>query len=863
MIEYHCNIFIDTADSPFRRNIFMKKLLAVDGNSILNRAFYGVRPLSTADGLPTNAIYGMINIIDRHFRELQPEYFAVAFDMRAPTFRHKAYSEYKANRHGMPEELAVQRPYAVECMSALGARCIEKEGFEADDILGTLAAMGEAEGDTQVYILTGDRDSLQLISDKTSVILATNAEPLFFDTEAFKEKYGILPTQYVDVKALMGDSSDNIPGVKGIGEKTALKLISEYGSLDGLYDGIEEKKIAPAAKAKMIDGKDSAYMSRFLAAIKCDVELEIGMDDIAFKGFDVDKLHELFVRLEFTKFIKKFGVEQGGGFRTAEPRDVCFERADGGAGLMDKEKRYSAAFDFESDRVCFCDGARVFSDDISSALPYLSDKERNIVVHDAKALYHELSRRGFDFASCRDDVMLMGYVAAVSENDFSLDKMTSRLYGKTALDCEEKAFYIYKLYEDLLRELEASGQRELYEKIEFPLARVLFGMEKEGFYVNTKELREFSAKLSAMIDEHGERIYMFAGESFNINSPKQLGHILFDVLGLPAVKKTKRGYSTDAEVMEKLRPYHPIIGEILEYRKVAKLKSTYADGLLAAADECGRVHTSFKQALTATGRLSSTEPNLQNIPIKTELGREMRKFFAAGKDGYMLIDADYSQIELRLLAAISGDEAMIGAFSRGEDIHTATAMKIFGVKADEVTVELRKRAKAINFGIVYGMGAFSLAGDLNISLAAAKEYISGYMKNYPMVKKYLSDIVDQAKKDGFVTTLLGRRRYIKELSSKKKTEVAFGERVAMNSPIQGSAADIIKLAMVNIEKRLRDNGFDAKIIMQVHDELIIESNENCCEQVRELLVSEMENAVALPVKLAAEVGVGKTWFDAK
>ena len=388
-------------------------------------------------------------------------------------------------------------------------------------------------------------------------------------------------------------------------------------------------------------------------------------------------------------------------------------------------------------------------------------------------------------------------------------------------------------------------------------------MEREGFFVNTQELSAFSARLADMIEAHCEKIYLLAGESFNINSPKQLGHILFDVLGLPPLKKTKSGYSTDAEVMEKLRPYHPIVGEILEYRKVAKLRSTYAEGLLAAADEKGRVHTSFKQALTATGRLSSTEPNLQNIPIKTELGREMRKFFAAEKEGYVLIDADYSQIELRLLAAISGDEAMIGAFGSGADIHTSTAMKVFGVSENEVSVELRKRAKAINFGIVYGMGAFSLAGDLHISLAAAKEYIAGYLKTYPMVEKYLSDIVEQAKKDGFVTTLLGRRRYIKELSSKKKMEVAFGERVAMNSPIQGSAADIIKLAMVNVEKKLREGGYDARLIMQVHDELIIEANEACAKEVKELLVSEMESAVTLPVKLSAEVAVGKTWFDAK
>lgn len=846
----------------------MKKLLAVDGNSILNRAFYGVRALTTADGLPTNAVYGMINIINRHFEDVRPDYFIVAFDLKAPTFRHKAYTEYKANRHGMPEELAVQRPYAVECLSALGAHCIEKEGFEADDLLGTLAAMGEAEGDTQVYILTGDRDSLQLITDRTNIILATNNEPILFDTKAFSEKYGVLPSQFVDVKALMGDSSDNIPGVKGIGEKTAFKLISEYGSLDGVYDDIENKKIAPSAKAKIIDGKDMAYMSQFLAKIKCDVDLGCNIEAFRYNGADKKKLTELFTRLEFTKFIKKFCGEDEiepseEGATESEAKKQSITVCEGGIKLLEKGKKYAVSFDTEADTVYFSDGEKVFTDTLENALPYLDDASYSFIVHDAKAAYHALDAKGCGFSACTDDIMLMGYVAAVSENDFSLEKLASRVLGDVCETNEEKVLCIYSLYLETEKELEKTGQRELYEKIEFPLARVLFNMEKEGFFVNTTELEDFSVKLSKMIDEHGEKIYALAGEEFNIKSTKQLGHILFDVLGLPVVKKTKSGYSTDADVMEKLRPYHPIIGEILEYRKVAKLKSTYADGLLAAADGNGRVHTSFKQALTATGRLSSTEPNLQNIPIKTELGREMRKFFAAQKDGYVLIDADYSQIELRLLAAISGDESMISAFSDGADIHTSTAMKVFGVSADEVTVELRKRAKAINFGIVYGMGAFSLSEDLHTSVAAAKEYIAGYMKTYPLVEKYLSDIVEQAKRDGFVTTLLGRRRYIKELSSKKKTEVSFGERVAMNSPIQGSAADIIKLAMVNVEKKLREGGYDAKLIMQVHDELIIESNESCAEEVKELLVREMESAISLPVKLSAEVGVGKTWYEAK
>ena len=840
----------------------MKKLLAIDGNSILNRAFYGVRALATASGMPTNAVYGVVNMINRHFEELKPDYFAVAFDLRAPTFRHIAFDEYKANRKGMPEELAVQRPYAYDCLSALGAHCLEKEGFEADDILGTLAAMGEAEGDTEVYILTGDRDALQLISPKTRIILATNTEPLLFDEAAFTEKYGVAPSQFVDVKALMGDSSDNIPGVKGIGEKTAFKLIAEYGSLDEIYKDTENKNIAKAAKAKLIDGKEMAYTSQFLAAIKRDVPLEIQLDDLRYTGADKPRLRELFTELEFTKFIKKFALDEEESAGGEEAKAEEFTLCEGGASALEKGKKYALSLDFAEGKAYFCYENSVYEDTLEAMLPYLSSKDHAFIVHDAKAAYHALAPYGTDFCACREDIMLMGYVASASENDFSLEKLAARLHGRTPQTGAEKAHCIYALYTEFCAELEGSGQCELYGKIEFPLARVLYNMEKEGFFVDTARLSEFSSRLSEMIALSCEKIYGLAGEEFNINSPKQLGHILFEVLGLPPVRKTKSGYSTDAEVMEKLRPYHPIISEILEYRKVAKLKSTYCEGLLAAADERGRVHTSFKQALTATGRLSSTEPNLQNIPIRTELGREMRKFFAAEKEGCVLIDADYSQIELRLLAAISGDEGMIEAFESGADIHASTAMKVFGVAADEVTVEMRKKAKAINFGIMYGMGAYSLSGDLHISVAAAKAYIEDYMHAFPMVEKYLSDIVADAKKNGYVTTLLGRRRYIPELASKKKMEVAFGERVAMNSPIQGSAADIIKLAMVNVDAKLRESGYDARLIMQVHDELIIEAHESCAEEVKALLVQEMEGALMLPVRLAAEVGTGKTWFDA-
>ncbi len=844
----------------------MKKLLAVDGNSILNRAFYGVRGLTTAAGLPTNAVYGMANIISSHIENIKPDHLAVAFDMKAPTFRHISYPEYKANRHAMPDELRVQRPYAYSFMEALGAHCIEKEGFEADDILGTLAALGEREG-VEVYILTGDRDALQLISGTTSVVLATNAEPILFNAERFKEKYGVLPSQFVDVKALMGDSSDNIPGVRGIGEKTAFSLISSYGSLDSLYENIEEKALTKSVLAKLTDGRDMAYTSRFLATIKCDVELGLTLSDLAYTGVKGEKLLALCRELEFTKFIKKFGLEnldcETPKIPQSAPAEPNFTVSDKTCAYLEKGKKYSAHFDFDENKIYIFDGESAFCDSIENAAGYLSDGEYSFTVCDAKSIFHALDERGIGSSACADDIMLMGYIASLTDGDLTLSKMASRLLGKTPENCYESAFCICALEKALTDELVKTEQLKLYSEIEFPLSRVLFDMEKEGFFVDVEKLAAFSVKLEEMIEVSLEKIYLLAGEMFNVNSPKQLGHILFEVLKLPVIKKTKSGYSTDAEVLEKLRPYHPIIGEILEYRKVAKLKSTYADGLIKVADERGRVHTSFKQALTATGRLSSVEPNLQNIPIKTELGREMRKFFAAERDGYVLIDADYSQIELRLLAAISEDENMIGAFASGRDIHTSTAMKVFGVTADEVTVELRKRAKAVNFGIVYGIGAFSLAGDLHIPMKDAKEYIDGYLKTYPNVEKYLSDIVKKAHADGFVTTLLGRRRYIKELKSTKKAEQAFGERVAMNSPIQGSAADIIKLAMVNVSKKLRERALPARLIMQIHDELIIEAREDCAEEVVSLLKEEMENAVTLKVKLTAEVGVGKTWYDAK
>lgn len=837
----------------------MKKLLVVDGNSILNRAFYGIRPLKTKDGLFTNAIYGLVNILERHLQTYNPDYFAVAFDMRAKTFRHKFSESYKANRHGMPEELAMQLEPAKDCLRAMGALVLTKEGYEADDILGTLAAMAERE-DVMTYIVTGDRDSLQLITEKTNVVLATNTEPLLFDTQAFVEKYGVLPSQFVDVKALMGDSSDNIPGVPGIGEKTALKLIAEYGDLDAIYDDLESKKLAKGTLTKLEAGKSSAYDSRFLARIVNDVPLGITLSDARYEGHHREELCALFEQFEFYALMKKLDLQ---GERKEQEQELQIREISSDELILKKDSVYSVSFDFEENIAAVFNGKESVLIRNIASLKNLLDGDFRVIVYDEKTALHALEAYGIAFSACAEDVMLMGYIASLTDNDFSFDKLTQRLLSKTAGSLAEKAYLTGELYKTLEKELSESQQTELYRKIEFPLCRVLYEIEKEGFSVDVEALKDFSVCLGEMQDEFASRVYMLAGEEFNINSPKQLGNILFEKLGFPHAKKTKTGYSTNAEVLEKLRPYHPIIGDILDFRQYGKLKSTYADGLVAAADENRKVHTSFRQALTTTGRLSSTEPNLQNIPVKTELGREFRKFFVAGSEDYVLIDADYSQIELRLLAAISGDEAMTEAFLSGYDIHTATAMKIFGVSAENVTIDLRKRAKAINFGIVYGMGEFSLASDLKISRMDAKNYIDGYLGAYPKVSEYLKNVVSSAKQDGFVTTLFGRRRYIPELSSSKKMEVAFGERVAMNSPIQGTAADIIKLAMVNIDQKLKEKGYDARLILQVHDELIIEAHKSCAQEVKALMKREMENAVTLSVPLTVEIAEGASWYEAK
>ncbi|MBQ9099720.1 MAG: DNA polymerase I [Clostridia bacterium] len=833
----------------------MKKILAVDGNSIVNRAFYGIRPLSNKEGLPTNALFGMVSILEKNLELVKPDFAAIAFDLKAPTFRHKMYDAYKAGRRPTPEELLTQLPLAKELAAALGFTPLELEGYEADDILGTLAAMAEAE-DCEAYILTGDRDALQLISDRVHVLLATNTETIDMNREKFREKYGVESTQFVDVKALMGDSSDNIPGVPGIGEKTALKLIAEYGNLDGIYRELPTAKHTPSVRAKLEGGKDSAYLSQKLATIFRQAPIEKSLSQLTYNGIDKTAALALFTRFEFNAFIKRFGL--------AEPQQVTIETVTE-IGTMDAAAlaawNGTVAFDLYEGAGYMAAEGRIWKLADTEAIQTLLSKDLKVVCHDCKRIYKELEEQGIHWRGCAMDTMLAAYVLNAAEGGFDLSRLSLQYCGKQPAAAPSHLTAVLSLAAELEKRITELAMEKLLYEIEMPLAAVLADMERIGFRVNKDGLAAYGAELTSVSEALAERIYYLAGGEFNIHSPKQLGEVLFEKLGLPHGKKTKTGYSTNAEVLEKLRPYHPIIEEILDYRQVTKLNSTYADGLLKQIADDGRIHTVFKQTGTATGRLSSAEPNLQNIPIRTDLGKELRRYFISENDNYLLIDADYSQIELRLLAALAEDEAMLASFESGEDIHTATAANVFGVPIEQVTPELRKRAKAVNFGILYGMGAYSLSEDLHISQAKAKEYIAGYFAAYPQIDGYLKSVIQSGYDNGYVTTLLGRRRYIPELKMQNKNMQHFGERVAMNSPIQGTAADIIKIAMVRVDQKLKASGLDARLILQVHDELIVEASKQDVAAARELLVSEMENAVSLKVALKVGVAEGENWYD--
>lgn len=845
----------------------MKKILIVDGNSILNRAFYGVPPLTTNDGKHTNAVFGMINILLSHVESLCPDYMAVTFDLPAPTFRHKAYELYKANRHPAPDELREQFPYIKECLAAIGVRVIEVEGYEADDLQGTLAMLAHTAEDTHAYILTGDRDLLQLIDDKISVLLV-GKETILYDTARFKEKYGFPPRALIEAKALMGDSSDNIPGVAGVGEKTAQKLISEFGTLDAIYESIDSPSIAKGVREKLLRDRDAAYLSRMLATICTEAPLPCTLDGLVFAGVPCDstEFYDVLLKYGLLKLISRLGLhascrtvkecntptECSIGYTECNAGDVLALPAapialaviDGGFSLASEEARL------------------LYRGPLADIAPLFSRSEP-LVVYDAKSLYHILENEGIRPAVPPYDVMLAAYLDNPQGSQPTLDGIISTYLFHTITPNEPIAHELLALRTMLNERLAEAGSLPLLQDTELPLVPVLADMERLGFAVDREGLAEFDEALARAVDADAKAIIAMAGVDFNVNSTKQLGEILFERLGIPYPKRRKAGasYSTDAEILEAVRYHHPIVDAILEYRQLAKFRSTYTQGLLRAASADGRVHSEFRQALTATGRLSSTEPNLQNIPVRTELGKQFRRYFKASDADHVLIDADYSQIELRLLAHASGDETMIAAYREGADIHTRTASRAFGIPEESITAELRKRAKAVSFGIVYGISSYSLSGDLGISVKEADTYIANYFAEFPRIKEYLDGVVAAAKTDGYTTTLFGRRRYIPELTAPQYPVRKMGERKAMNSPLQGTAADIIKRAMVAVDRRLRAEGLDARLILQVHDELIVESSRADAARAEFILREEMEGAASLSVPLTVEVATGATWLE--
>lgn len=866
----------------------MKKLLILDSNSILNRAFYGVRYLSARDGTPTNAIYGFLNILLKLIKEQEPDYICAAFDVKAPTFRHKQYEGYKAQRKPMPEGLAAQMPLAKDVLRAMGVTILEKEGYEADDIIGTVARLCE-ESEISCFIATGDKDDLQLASDKTKVILTVTKsgynETIIYDDKAVKEKYHVTPTEFIDVKALMGDPSDNIPGVKGVGEKTAMSLIEKHHSIEYIYENIDDIGLKGAMLQKMKDGREMAFMSKELATINRNTPIEFNAEECVFDGFENNgELYEILKRLELNSIIKKLDLSGGDNVKESEDIFKDFSYQVGDKNMISGDK-VTVVLDFDGDNISSAavgvgNNAVVLNeqDDIKELL---EDDRIAKVMFDVKEAIVKLNGR-IDIKNISDDTAIAAYLVDPAKNEYTIEKLASEYFGTVIEKPEVKQLsllddvetdrseYLAKcavalgvLNERIGDKIKENGQEKLYQEVELPLVTVLAHLEINGFLVDDNQLKEFADKLGEKIDALTNEIYMLAGEEFNINSPKQLGVILFEKLELKPVKKTKTGYATNADVLEKLRDKHPIVNFIMEYRQLAKLKSTYCDGLTAVVNpNTHRIHSVFTQTVTVTGRLSSTEPNLQNIPTRTELGREIRKMFVA-KDGYVLVDADYSQIELRVLAHIANDETMINAFRNNEDIHAVTASQVLGIPLEDVTKEQRSSAKTVNFGIVYGIGEYSLAQDLHISVKEAKAYIESYLEKYHGVRNYMESIKEQAKKDGYVKTMLNRIRYIPELKSPNYNIRQFGERVALNTPIQGTAADIIKLAMVRVDNRLINEGLKSKLILQVHDELIVEAHKDEVDKVKQILSEEMQNAMKLNVPLKVDMSTGHSWYDAK
>ena len=848
------------------------KLMILDGNSIINRAFYGIRMLNAPDGTPTNAVYGFLSTFRRVFDLAQPQAVCVAFDVHAPTFRHEQYALYKAQRKPMPEELAVQMPLLKQTLDYMGVRRLELAGWEADDLLGTVARRCEAAGWT-CDVVTGDKDSLQLITDSTHVFNVKTrmgqTDTIEYTPERFREEYGFDPIRMIDLKALMGDSSDNIPGVPGIGEKTAKDLLVRFGTVADIYRDLDALDIKPGVRKKLTEGRESAQLSFDLATIRTDAPIDFALESAVWDHDYQPELYDWFRRLNFTSLSEKWGLQPADGVSAPSSALPTVDVADSAA-LRALEQAVTAApyvavlAPDGLDTLTLCDGKACYAlswaqlgDDYNAFLRLLfSDRVRK-AGHNIKDLMRALLDEGLPTDGFVFDTALAAYLLDATAGSYDLPRLAQTYLGEELPDAQS----VWALQPVLHEKMDAQAMLPLYTDVELPLCPVLARMEQAGFLVDRKALYDFGESLTSSIEQLQQSIWALAGEPFNIQSPKQLGSVLFERLMLPAGKKTKTGWSTNAAVLDKLRGKHPIVEQILDYRTLTKLKSTYADGLLKEISADGRIHTSFQMTVTATGRLSSTEPNLQNIPVRRELGAQIRKMFVASP-GRVLVDADYSQIELRLLAHIANDETMIAAFRSGEDIHAVTASQVFGVPLAEVTPLQRSHAKAVNFGIVYGISAFSLAQDIGVFQSEAKAYMDSYFAKYHGVHEYMTRVVEQAKADGYVTTLFGRRRDLPELKSSNFNLRSFGERVALNMPIQGTAADIIKAAMVRVDARMRAEKLQARLLLQVHDELIVECPTEEAETVKAILVDEMEHVVDYRVPLLVDAKIGASWAEA-
>lgn len=849
------------------------KLLAIDGNSIMNRAFYGIKLLSNSKGQFTNALTGFMNIYLKEIGEVKPDCVAVAFDLKAPTFRHKANAAYKANRKGMPEELAQQMPVIKELLGDLGIKIVQCEGYEADDILGTLSKAA-ADSGNECYILTGDRDSFQLVSDRVTVRLATTKETKIYTPDRIMEEYGVTPRQMIEVKALMGDTSDNISGVKGIGEKTALSLIKQEGDVKTLYEHLADIKLTPSVRTKLENGHQDAIDSRFLAEICLEAPVDKATEFYKLGEVDTEKTKALLADLEMMRLIDRLGLS-GKAVESADsavqesklklsdlPKFEVKPLDESVISVLGKDK--TAYFIFADNKLSILCNDVIYTTEDNAIITAFMGTACEKITFEGKTAHKFAFSNGTHLENLTFCCDLAGYLLNSQSSEYTAENLCLSYKCLYRSDMGEYADLssLPALSENLKKQLEMTEMTKLFDDIEMPLCEVLASMEFYGVKADAEGIKAFGEDLKIKIDELTSQIYMYAGKEFNIASTKQLGEVLFEDLGLPAKKKTKSGYSTNADVLESLMDKHPIVPLIVEYRTLTKLNSTYVDGLLKLIHPDGRVHSVFKQTETRTGRISSTEPNMQNIPVRKEIGRNMRKFFVA-EDGYTLLDADYSQIELRVLASVCGDKNMQEAFSEGRDIHTSTAAQVFDIPEDFVTPEMRSAAKAVNFGIIYGIGAFSLSKDIGVTVAEAKRYIKNYLDNFPKASEFMDKTVDDGIKNGYVTTLFGRRRYIPELSASNKVLQAFGKRAAMNAPIQGAAADIIKIAMVRVYKKLREEDLDARLILQVHDELIIEAAEKDKDRAEKILKDEMENAVKLAVPMTVDVNSGRSWYEAK